>query len=385
MNQIYDSIVIGGGVIGGSIAYQLARRGQNVLLIEKDRIASKASSAAAGMLAVQAELEEENPLFYSAIQSRNMFPNLSEEILDTCGIDIELINRGMYKVAVSNKEVEDYQQILSSQKKTGQKAEWMSQDQLLEGEPYLSDEVLGAMFLENDGQVSAPQLTNGMIKAAIVFGAEVKEFTDVESLLLKKGRVVGVKTNEGDFHSENVVVTTGAWSRGLLRETGLNLNVYPVKGECLSVTTNKPILSRTIFSDGCYLVPKRGNRILVGASVKPYTFNQQVSAHSISMLLDKAIKLLPKIKDAEWEKAWAGIRPQTEDGLPYLGEHPDYRGLFVATGHFRNGILLSPITGVVMADLMERQSPTIDISAFRLDRHDRLYVNQKEVSNEFIH
>ncbi|EIM05726.1 glycine oxidase [Planococcus antarcticus DSM 14505] len=154
-------------------------------------------------------------------------------------------------------------------------------------------------------------------------------------------------------------------------ETGLQLKTYPVKGECFSVRTEASLLSSTIFTNDCYLVPKKGGRIIVGATVIPNTFNQQVTVEGVSLLMENAKKLVPPIAQAEWEGAWAGIRPQTADGLPYLGEHPGYRGLFIATGHFRNGILLAPITGEVMADLVEGKSPPIDISSFRVDRSIR--------------
>ena len=171
--------------------------------------------------------------------------------------------------------------------------------------------------------------------------------------------------------SSHVVVTGGVWSEKLISETGLQLNMYPVKGECFSVRTEAPLLTSTIFTPGCYLVPKKDGRIIVGATVVPNTFNQQVTLEGIFSLMAHAQKLVPSILQGEWEKAWTGIRPQTADGLPYLDEHPDYKGLFIATGHFRNGILLSPITGEIMADLIEGKSPAVDLSSFRLDRLTR--------------
>lgn len=369
MPNMYDCIVVGGGINGGSVAYYLAKRGKKVLLLEKDRLASKASGAAAGMLAAQAELDEDGPLFQLAKESRAMFPLLAKEIKDLTGIDIELVNKGMYKVAITEEEENRFKQIIDIQTRTGEQAEWLSQEEVRRREPALSTAVRGAMFIEKDGQVSAPQLTFGFLKAAAALGVEIREYTEVSSFLFENGKITGVKTNGGNFESEKVILTGGAWSEQLLTDSEIELKTYPVKGECFSVLSHQTLITGTIFSHGCYLVPKKGGRLLVGATVKPNTFDQTVTVDGVSSLMEKAKKLVPEIVHAEWEKAWAGIRPQTADGLPYLGEHPDYNGLFVATGHFRNGILLSPITGQMITRLVEREPTPVNLSAFRIDRH----------------
>ncbi|RLQ92784.1 glycine oxidase ThiO [Planomicrobium sp. Y74] len=368
MNKTYDAIVIGGGVNGGAIAFNLAKRGMKVLLLEKDRLASKASGAAAGMLAAQAELDGEGALFQLARISRGMFSNLADELKMNSGIDIELVNKGVLRLSLTDWEQQEHRRIIEVHKQNGELAELLTGEEAREREAALSCEVTGAMYLEKDGQVAAPQLTLGFLKSASALGSEIKEYVEVHSFYFSNGKITGVSTNEGDFMSANVVVTGGAWSEKLLRKTGLQLETYPVKGECFSVLAESPLLTNTIFTHSCYLVPKKGGRIIVGATVIPNTFNQQVTVEGISLLMENAKKLVPSIVQAEWEGAWTGIRPQTADGLPYLGEHPEYKGLFIATGHYRNGILLSPITGEVMADLVEGKTPSIDISPFRVDR-----------------
>lgn len=369
MNISYDAIVVGGGVNGGSVAYNLSKRGFNVLLLEKDRLASKSSGAAAGMLAAQAELDEDGPLFHLARKSREMFPTIAKEIKSNSGIDIELINKGMLKVALTEKEKEDYKRIIRIQQAAGEQAEWLNGKEIKLKEQALSSTVIGAMYIEKDGHVAAPHLTMGFVKSAAQLGAVIKEHIEVSNFLLENGNIVGVQTNEGNYFSDKVIVTGGAWSGKLLAEVGLQLDTYPVKGECFSVKSHSPLLSSTIFSHGCYLVPKKGGRIIVGATVKPKTFNETVTFDGVSSLMDKAKRLVPSIIETEWEKAWAGIRPQTGDGLPFLGQHPNYKGLFVATGHFRNGILLSPITGEIISDLVEGKRTSVDIELFRCDRY----------------
>jgi glycine oxidase len=367
MTYIYDSIIVGGGVIGGSIAFHLARRGKKVLLLEKNVLAGESSRAAAGMLGAQAELESSSPLFPLAKKSREMFPNIAVALKELSGMDIELVNKGMFKVALNDEQAEELKRKVETHRSHGEQAEWLSAEDVKNHESLLSHSVLGAMFLPEDGQVSAHRLSLAFLSAAAVLGAGMKEFASVHSFLIEKGRVKGVRTNCGDYLSENVIVASGAWSAQLLKESGIVLDAYPVKGECFSVVTARPLLEKTIFAKGCYLVPKAGGRTIVGATEHPHTFDKKVSVAGVFSLMDKARRIVPSIVNSQLESTWAGIRPQTGDGLPYLGEHPEYRGLFIAAGHFRNGILLSPITGELVAQWAEGNAVP-ELEPFRLDR-----------------
>lgn len=368
MENVYDVIVVGGGVNGSSIAFNLSKRGFKVAILEMDRIASKSSGAAAGILGAQTELTEGGPLFEFARKSRALFPEVIREIEETSGVQINLINKGMYKVARSEDEEQELKQLIQLQNESGEQAEWLAIEELRDREPAISQHLHGAMHIANDGQVQAYELSLAFSRAAAVFGAEIYEFTSVMDWIIKDSKIQGVKTNQGEFYADSVVVTTGAWSRTLLEKTGLELPISPVKGECLSVITPTPLIKGTIFSHGCYIVPKKGGRLLIGATVKPDTFDEKVTFDGVLGLMEKAKLLIPEIIHAEWERAWAGIRPLSGDGLPFLGEHPEYQNLFIATGHFRNGILLSPATGVYMADLIEGKKPSEDMECFGLNR-----------------
>jgi glycine oxidase len=367
MKKHYDVLVVGGGIIGHSVAYSVSKRGMSVLVIEKGEINRKASSAAAGMLAAQAEVTEAGPLFDLARESRNMFSSLSEDLKEQTGNDIDLIEKGMLTIALTEEKVHSLRSTIAFQQAAGEKASWLRGEDLLSVEPNLSKTVLGAMYAPDDGQVSAFKLATSFARAATLLGARILEYTDVTGILIENDRVQGVKTVQGDFFGDHVVVTGGAWTKQILEQTNVDLPIYPVKGECLSVRTNERLITKTIFSDDCYIVPKNEGRLLIGATMIPGTFDEKVSVAGISQLLNKAINLLPSLKDAEWEKAWSGIRPQTGDGLPYIGEHPSVKGLHVASGHYRNGILLSPITGEIIADLIEGNELTSARLAFSLN------------------
>ncbi|MEK5340362.1 glycine oxidase ThiO [Weizmannia sp. FSL W8-1119] len=370
LTRTFDVVVIGGGINGSSIAYQLSKRGRKVAIIEKKQLACEASSAAAGMLAAQAEIEQDGPLFQFALKSQAMFPELANELYEMTGIDIEFDQKGIIKIAETDAIAEEVKKQVTFQQNWDPAIKWLDSHECLEMEPSLSSNIVGGMYLPNDGHVMPATLSKAFAKAAIHFGTEILENTEVLSFIYERERVIGVKTTSGDIHCHQVVLATGAWSAQLMKDTGIDMPVYPVKGECFSVKSDTPILKRTIFSDKrCYFVPKRNGEIFIGATQVENTFDKKVTLGGIASLVERAIQLVPQIKDAKWERAWAGVRPQTGDGLPYIGEHPFKKGLFIAAGHYRNGILLSPVTGQLIADLLEGHPDDTLLSAFRIDRN----------------
>ncbi len=365
-----DAVIIGGGVIGCSIAYHMAKSKRRVVVLEQQKTGSQSSGAAAGMLAVQAEGLESSPLYPLAKQSRDRFPDLAQELKELSGIDIGLVGRGMLKPAFSEREAQRLQaEAAHIQRTTGDGCEWLSAEETRKREDKLADSVVGAMYIPQDGQVSAPDLTKAFASAAAALGADIAEYAGDVRIIREGGRIQGVRTAEETYVSETVIAAAGAWSAQLLAPLGVNLPIYPVKGECLSVISPVRLLQATVFAEGCYLVPKSGGRLVIGATMVERSFDKKVSAGGIATLLKRASEILPDIVHAEWESAWAGLRPQTDDGLPFLGEHPAIKGLIVAAGHFRNGILLSPVTGALVADLANGASARqLGIEAFALDR-----------------
>ncbi|WP_240468610.1 glycine oxidase ThiO [Gracilibacillus sp. YIM 98692] len=372
---MYDQIVIGGGVIGCSIAYQLAKRGYQVLVLEKDSVASGASSAAAGMLGAQVEFTQDGPLFQFARESRQLYPQIEKELFEYSGIDIQLIQKGMYKMALTEEQLNHLQQLAAFQKQFGEEAYVLTPDDMMAREQKVSNQIKGALHIPGDGQVSAIHVTKAFAKAAESFGAEVKENTSVEELLIENEKVSGVVTKSETFYAEKVVLASGVWTKDFQRYFTKDTEMYPVKGECISVRPDQPLVEATIFSEGCYIVPKKDGHMIIGATSLPYQMDKKVSAGGIHSLLDKAMYLIPEIKDAEIEKVWTGFRPQTKDELPYLDKVDEVEGLFIAAGHYRNGILLAPITGLFMADLIEGKAiSSVYQEAFSIKRKQNTYV-----------
>ncbi|WP_124726855.1 glycine oxidase ThiO [Staphylospora marina] len=374
MAQTFDVAVIGGGVMGCGIAWKLAERGHKVVVLERDRVGAKASSAAAGMLGAQAELTEDGPLLRLAVKSRSMFPGLAAELKELSGIDIRFVDRGMVKIALTAEEAEALRDQALRHCEMGLEVAWLDGERLRQRVPGLSPLVQGGVFLPRDGQVSAPDFTRALARSAVKRGAIIREHVEVTGLVLDGNAVRGVKTLTDVIHADRVVVAAGAWTGGMLAKAGVHIPTVPVKGECFSVMADTTFLGHTVFAEGCYLVPKEGGRLVVGATMEPGTFDERISLGGLAELMQKAMRIFPSIHLASWERAWSGIRPQTPDGLPILGRHPEIGGLIVATGHFRNGILLAPVTAEIAADLAEDKPVPPSLEAFRVDRWNNVEV-----------
>jgi len=366
MQETVDVVIVGGGVIGCSIAYHLSARGIRVRMLERNRIASEASSAAAGMLAAQAEFIESASLFEYARQSRTMFSSLAAELQDLSGIEVGLVQEGLLRIATSEEDVIRYHAQAEIQQQRGESVQWLSAAEAITMEKALANDIYGALYLEQDHQVMAPSLSLAYVKAASGLGADIREYTEVQALIREGSKIVGVRTHDGILRCHQVILASSIWSQSLLRGIGYELPLYPVKGECIAVRTNAPLIRRTVYTDNCYIVPKANGELYIGATVTPHTFNRQVTVGGILALMEAAERLFPSIRGAEWSRTWSGLRPQTPHGLPYMGIHPELEGLMIAAGHYRNGILLSPMTGVVMADLIEGKEPSVDLTDFQV-------------------
>ncbi|WP_050182324.1 glycine oxidase ThiO [Domibacillus robiginosus] len=357
MNK-YEYILIGGGVIGCSIAYRLAKSGFSVALFDSDS-AGKASMAAGGMLGAQNEFECENPLMEIALESRDLFPDLRDELFEESGIDIEFRKAGLLKVAASE---EDRDSLLAQYRFLAGKdatVSWLEPQDVPKKEPQLTSLTAGAIYLEKDNQVKAPLLAFALLRSAVNAGVHVYEHTAIHELIIQNGQVLGVKTKSSNVYASRVINTAGAWSSALLEGTGFTPPVIPVKGECVSIKLSKEAPVKTIFAvDGCYIVPKRNNEMLIGATSTPHSFDPSVSAGGIRSLLNRAARLLPILDTGTIERTWSGVRPQAADHLPVIGAHPFVDGLYICTGHYRNGILLSPITGLLMEKYLSGCSKT---------------------------
>ncbi|MBA4493202.1 glycine oxidase ThiO [Paenactinomyces guangxiensis] len=362
-----DVLIIGGGVIGCSIAYYLAKAGVKSIVLERDRIGAHASSAAAGMLGAQSEMAEPGPLTELCLSSRLMFPRLQEELREVTGLDIELNRAGLLKVAVDEQEAEHLQMRGNWQKSSGQTSYWLSREECLRLEPHLFAQAAGALYLPEDHQVSAPRLTRAFALAAKKLGATLIEGCQVVDVKQRNGRISEVVTTQGKWSPEYVVLAAGAWSQWIAQWMQLELPVFPIKGESLSILLQQPLIGRTIFTSSVYLVPKADGQVIVGATEKPHQMGPGVDAKAVQTLLEAAIRTVPGLAEGRINRIWSSVRPGSQDGNPYLGRCSAISNLLVASGHQRNGILLSPITGSLICRLVLGEEPAV-LQPFQPDR-----------------
>ncbi|AMA73888.1 MULTISPECIES: glycine oxidase ThiO [Aneurinibacillus] len=369
MKKQQDAVIIGGGIIGVSIAYQLAKRGKTVTVLEKDTIGAHASSAAGGMLGAQVEFSEPGPLVELSLRSRSLFPDLQQELYAVSGIDIGLNHAGMLRVAWTEEEGDMLKHRASWQHDLGLRVEWLDRTEVKHIEPAVSDEMNGALYLPDDTQVSAPDLTRAFAVAAVKHGATILERCEVLDIEVADGQITRLSTTQGPFTAEHYVLAAGAWSGRIARKLGLSVSVFPIKGEAFSVLCMPQPIQKTIYSHGCYIVPKSGNRLLVGASSADCGFDERLTLGGLQELMTKAVRLLPALKDCTLEKTWVSLRPQTNDGLPYFGSVSSCKNLLIATGHYRNGILLSPLTGEIIAQMIAGEALDVELAPFSDKRH----------------
>lgn len=368
MGSAVDVAVVGGGVIGCSVAYHAARRGAKVALFEAERIGSGASGAAAGMLNAQAESHGPGPLLDLLLESRKMHKPLSEELYEVTGLDPEYVWAGTLRVATDEAFAEKLAAEHSWQRGEGLSTRWLDADETRELEPGLSLATIAALYLPEDGQVNSPRLVRALALAAASRGARVEEFARVVGFLTENGRVTGVRTVEQEIPAGSMVLAGGVAGGHLAGEIGTPLPVRPVKGEILSVTARPVPVKANVWDDRCYLVPKRDGRVVVGATEEPGVHDRRPTLSGVAHLSGSAIALVPGLARAHFAGAWGGLRPTAPDGYPVLGPDGGLEGLLIATGHYRNGVLLAPITGEVVAALALGEAPPIDISPFSRQR-----------------
>jgi len=344
-----DVIIVGGGVIGCSIAYYLAREGVKVTVLDKGEIGGEASRAAAGMLAPLAEVEEDGPFQALALAGLRLFPHLSEALEQECGVDIEYLRSGILRVALTEEQAEHLKGFAHRRSSPGLELHWLEPDELRALEPGLSPEIRGALYSPEEHQVNADQLVQALARAAAARGAVLRQDTRVMRLLGRGMRVTGVRIPDGTLSAGHVVLAAGAWTAKVAQGIGVDLPVFPVRGQMIALLASRSALRHIVWGEEGYLVPKANGLIFAGATVERVGFRNNVTVRGLRGLKRMAESLLPRLADLDAVDAWAGFRPGSADGLPILGPVPGWEGLSVACGHFRNGILLAPITGQLIA------------------------------------
>jgi glycine oxidase len=346
-----DVVIIGGGIIGLSIARELARRGvRDVTLMERGELGQEASWAAGGILAPQVEADKANEFFQLACASRNRYPTFAKALSAETGIDVELDKTGTLYLGFNADDEHEMRRRYEWQTREGLQLEWLLTEEARRLEPNISDQVQCALLFPNDFQVENRRLVKALIAANEKVGVKLVTNCAVRSLRVENKRTVGVETSEGFVAAGVIVAAAGAWTSQLMPEQpSSDLKIEPVRGQMVCFEAPQ-IVRHVIYSSRGYLVPRRDGRLLAGSTSEHAGFDKRVTDDGVKSITAMAVEIAPSLKDLPVDDSWAGFRPHAADDLPVLGPDEEVEGLFYATGHYRNGILLAPITAELIAD-----------------------------------
>lgn len=366
-----DVTIVGGGVIGLLSAYRLARAGLSVSLFEREQPGQQASSAALGVLNPKAA--DDVPAAYTALEwaSLQLFPSLAEELFDAVGVDVGLHRGGVLQTALDEEQAAALDRAAQQQEAFGIPVERLDADQTRAIEPALAAETQSALRYTAAQNVDNVRLCAALTKAATQAGVQIHTGRPVAGMVREGDRVTGVRLLDRVHGCDAVVVAAGSWSGDL---AGLKVPVRPIKGQALAVDTDL-VLTGPLQCGSEYIVPRRDGGLMIGASVEDVGFDTRVTVDAMQMLLARATRGVPALRTAAIRTMWAGLRPAAVDGIPILGPVSACTGLYLATGHFRNGILLSPITAQVLTAWLTGAEPDLDLAPFTPDRFDNLLVS----------
>jgi glycine oxidase len=358
--------VVGGGIIGCAIADALARRGARVTLFERGAPGGEASGAAAGMLTAlgtgpRTRFQE------LALASWRLYPAVAADLRERTGIDVELVRRGTLYPAFTSHDIAEAREWPEHPLAAELGLALLEAEDVRAREPALSPKARGALFVAGDHWVNNQRLTTAYAQAAAGSGVVVRTGTEVTEILVQ-GRARGVVAEGERLDADAVVLAAGAWTGALAATFGARLPVGPSRGQMLALAHVPPLLTHCVHGDEVYLVPRPSGELLVGATVERVGFRREVTARAIHGLLAAAIELVPALADRAIIRTWCGFRPWAPDGLPILGPWPGVAGLFVATAHYRNGIMLAPITARLLAESILDGQPSISVEEFTPDR-----------------
>lgn len=384
-----DVAVIGGGVIGCAIAWRLSQRGYQVALFDRGAFGQEASWAAGGILSPNAEFEP-GPLYSLAQQSLALYPSFVRELQQQSDIDPCLLYGGLLSLAYDESQEqhlrEIHQQSVAVSKaittstaltdgdtrsftsaRYHQQNQWQSPQALAALEPMLAP-ARGGVFFPDELSIDPRALFSSLLQAATNAGVQLHPNTSVRRIIAKGKTLTHLEIEHETIACQHAIIASGSWS-GLFGDDILfNDCVYPIRGQVLLLAPSAPVLSRVVYANGGYLVPRKSGHVLIGATSEQVGFTKNLTAGGLQFLLSVALQTIPSLKDATWIDAWSGLRPATKDGLPILGES-HVKNLWFATGHYRNGILLTPITASIISELITGDADVLaSLAPFSVER-----------------
>jgi glycine oxidase len=363
MAEHRDVLIVGGGVIGLTVAYFLAREGVRVEVVDKGDFGQEASWAGAGILPPGNAAEARTLFDKLRAHSVALFPALSADLLERTGIDNGYLCCGGLEFVSESDAASDQEW-----RGDGIAFELLRAPALAQLEPALAPALESAYHIPELAQLRNPRHLKALVAGCSALGVGLRPGCPVHGVELRGQRVTAVRTGIGPLTAGRYLFAAGAWSEALLDAIGWHPGIHPVRGQIALLNPGVPLFRRVLMWGARYLVPRPDGRVLIGSTEEDAGFDKRTTAAAISDLLTLASTLVPALADAHLERCWAGLRPGSPDGLPFLGAVPGFDNLFIAAGHFRAGIQLSAATGLCMTELLLGRPTTVPLGPFRLDR-----------------
>ncbi len=367
-SAIPDVLVIGGGIMGTSSAWELARHGASVTVLERSVPGAEASSAAAGILGAQAEAHAPGPMAELCLASRARYAKFAAALSKETQIDVGYRECGVLQVGFDRARVSELQRRAAWQKRQRQSVQHLTAKQLAALEPGLSAKLAGGVRFAADSRVEPKALLRALHIAALKRGVHFQSGAFVRRVAVTGNRATGVVLDDGsELRARHVVVAAGSWT-SLIDGLGLPAGrVIPARGQIVELELAAPPISHVVFGPGAYLVPRDDGRLLIGSTLEFVGYQRDVTAGAVRDLLSHAIALVPALERASLRATWSNFRPYTQDELPLLGP-TQIAGLTLATGHYRNGILLAPISAEIVRAAVLGQRAPVSLAAFTPER-----------------
>ena len=361
-----DVVVLGAGVIGSSIAHTFARHKHKTVLVDKQQPGQEASAAAAGILAVSSGRSKRGPMYQLKKASQALYPALIQEIQQATGIDVEYQTVGVFCLIRNDADEKKYRKLYELRQEQGHPVTWLSAEALRQAEPALNPALRGAVHFSGDHHLHNGKLAEAWALTAEKCGAQLRTGTAVTEVRRTGGRVQSVRIGDEWVEAGTVVIATGSWSRQVGELFDITIPVEPAKGQMLAVRATQ--LNHVISCDEHYLVPRKNGEVIMGSSVEYVGHTKDVTLDTVQAFIDRSEALVPGISKAPLSRFWAGLRPYSPTRRPILCRAPDLDNVVLATGHHRNGIVLAPITGQLIYEMVTTDRPSLDLTPFALPR-----------------